>query len=404
MTDLAYSQRIHLLADKWLEGSITAEEKKEFIDWYDRFDDAELVLAPEHAPVIRELETQMLAAIRNRIADDASRTAKRPQGSVFHIKRWKLAAAAVVAAMVIGGGVVLVAHNTVKQPAIAVHLASPPSPGDIPPGSNKALLTLANGSTIALDSAHEGSLARQGNTQLLKTGDGTLRYKTLAGKERTAVTYNLLSTPMGGQYKLDLPDGSKVWLNAASSIRYPTAFTGPAREVEVTGEAYFEIAKNPAMPFRVHAVNHLGDANPMKIDVLGTHFNVNAYADETSIRTTLLEGGIRVTKGKSTGLMKPGQQTTLERDGLFRWVPDADVDQAVAWKNGVFEFDDEELPAIMRQIGRWYNIDVVYQGPVPTDHFTGSVSRSTSLSGVLKILKLSDIQISVLNNKIIVRS
>ena len=400
MTDLAYSQRILQLADKWLEGSITAEEKKEFIDWYNRFDDAELVLAPEHEPVIRELETQMLTAIRKRIAADAVPAIKRPQGPVFHLNHWKVAAAAVVL-VVVGAGTFWVGHNPVKRYAIS---APPMAPADIPPGTNKAILTLSNGSTIALDSAHEGSLARQGNTELLKSGDGALRYKTLAGNEHTAVTYNVLSTPMGGQYRLDLPDGSKVWLNAASSIRYPTAFTGPAREVEVSGEAYFEIAKNTAMPFRVHTVTHLGDRNPMNIDVLGTHFNVNAYADETSIRTTLLEGGIRVTKGRSTGLLKPGQQVTLEGDGPFRWIPDADVDQAVAWKNGVFEFDDEELPAIMRQIGRWYNVEVVYEGPVPTDRFTGSVSRSTSLSGVLKILKLSDIQLNVSNNKIIVRS
>ena len=399
MTDLAYSQRILQLADKWLEGSITAEEKKEFIDWYNRFDDAELVLAPEHEPVIRELETQMLTAIRKRIAADAAPAAKRPQGSVFHLSRWKVAAAVVL--VVVGAGTVWMGRNPVKQYVLS---APPRTPADIPPGTNKAVLTLADGSTIALDSAHEGSLTQQGKTQLLKTGDGALRYKTLAGNEHTAVTYNVLSTPMGGQYRLDLPDGSKVWLNAASSIRYPTAFTGSDREVEVSGEAYFEIAKNTAMPFRVHTVGHLGEHNPMNIDVLGTHFNVNAYADESSIRTTLLEGGVRVTKGKNTGLLKPGQQVTLEGDGPFRWIPDADVDQAVAWKNGVFEFDDEEVPAIMRQIGRWYNVDVVYEGPVPTDRFTGSVSRSTSLSGVLKILKLSDIQLSVSNNKIIVRS
>jgi ferric-dicitrate binding protein FerR (iron transport regulator) len=174
--------------------------------------------------------------------------------------------------------------------------------------------------------------------------------------------------------------------------------------VEISGEAYFEIAKNAAMPFRVLTVSNPGDNNPMTIDVLGTHFNVNAYNDEPVVRTTLLEGLVKVSKGNNTALLKPGEAAQLRKDGAMQRIPDVDLEAAVAWKDGLFEFSDEELPVILRQISRWYAIDIEYEGAVPTDRFTGSVSRNTTLSGVLKILRLSEIQVTVSNNKIIVKS
>ena len=398
MTDLPYSKRIPELAAKWVNGTITPSEKEEFIDWYNRFDDRELLLAPEYAPVIRDLEQQMLATIRQRITVD---TERQGGGRLYRMNRWKMAAAAVFL-LVAATGTVLIVRSTSTWSRVAVQKTPTPAQPDIQPGSNKALLTLADGSTIALDSAHPGSLMRQGNTQVLKLAGGQLKYNAIAGAEHSSVSYNVLSTPRGGQYRLVLPDGSRVWLNAASAIRYPTAFNGRDREVEISGEAYFEIAKNASMPFRVLTVNHLGDAGPMTIDVLGTSFNVNAYADEDAIRTTLLEGLVKVTKGSNAGLLQPGQQAQLQKNGALSWMQDANVEAAVAWKNGVFEFGDEELPVILRQISRWYDVDVVYEGTVPTDRFTGRVSRNTTLSGVLKILKLSGIAVTVENNKIIV--
>ncbi|HLZ89634.1 MAG TPA: FecR domain-containing protein [Puia sp.] len=418
MTDLPYSNRILELADKWIKGSITESEKNEFIDWYRRFDDHELLLTPEFKPLIKGLEADMLVNIRRRIAGDESppirTTPSEHKGRLVKIKTWQIAAAAILlltASML----PFLLARKTRRENAVALQKPAPAPPPrtDILPGSNKAILTLANGSTITLDSAHNGNLTQQGNTLVVKSAGGSLRYNLLSkdqGKDQSnqqrsnAVAYNVLSTPRGGQYQLVLPDGSRVWLNAASSIRYPTAFAGANREVEVTGEAYFEIAKNAAMPFRVLTVNHLGDTDPMAVDVLGTDFNVNAYADESVARTTLVEGMVRVSKGNSKTLLQPGQQSELQKNGAITRVADADVEKAVAWRNGIFEFGDEELPVIMRQISRWYDVDVVYQGPVPTDRFTGRVTRNTSLSGVLKILKLSDVQFTVADNKIIVHS
>jgi ferric-dicitrate binding protein FerR (iron transport regulator) len=402
MTDQPYSNRILELADKWISGSITEPEKQELFAWYARFDDQELLLAPEYEPVIQVLKQEMLAVIRQRIAADTSPPAKQEPRRTGRIAWLRVAAAAVFIGAV-ATGTIFFASRKMRVQAVADQKAAPSST-DKQPGSNKAVLTLADGSNIALDSAHTGRLTQQGNAQVLKLADGRLGYKVLEGNSPKAVTYNILSTPKGGQYGLTLPDGSQVWLNAASSIRYPTAFTGADREVEITGEAYLEIAKNPSMPFRVHTVNHLGDADPMTIEVLGTHFNVNAYSDEDAVRTTLLEGSVKIKKGDKSGLLRPGQQAQLQPTGEFRWIPDVDVEQVTAWKNGVFEFDGEELPVIMRQIARWYDVEVEYEGKVPTEPFTGRVSRNTSLSGVLKILKLSDIEVTINNNKIIVRS
>jgi transmembrane sensor len=404
MTDQPYSNRILELADKWIGGSITEPEKQELFAWYARFDDQELLLAPEYEPVIQALKHEMLAVIRQRIAADTSPPAEQEPRSQPMIPWWRVAAAAVLIGAIATATIFFAERKArVQAPAVAGQKQIL-SPTDKQPGSNKAVLTLADGSNIALDSVHTGSLMRQGNAQVLKLADGRLGYKVLEGNSPGTVAYNILSTPKGGQYRLTLPDGSQVWLNAASSIRYPTAFTGPDREVEITGEAYLEIAKDPAMPFRVQTVNRLGDADPMTIEVLGTHFNVNAYSDEDAVRTTLLEGSVKIKKGNKSGLLRPGQQAQLQPTGEFRWIPEVDVEQVTAWKNGVFEFDGEQLPVIMRQIARWYDVEVEYEGKVPTEPFTGRVSRNTSLSGVLKILKLSDIEVTINNNKIIVRS
>jgi transmembrane sensor len=425
MTDQPYSKKIPELADKWISGSITEPEKQELFAWYARFDDSELLLAPEYEPVIQALKQEMLAVIRQRIAADTSPPAKqeprRMDGMrtggmrVGRIQWLRVAAAAVLIGAVATATMVIAAHRTQGPATAAQNQSQIPTAGDIQPGGDKAVLTLADGSTIALDSAHTGQLAQQGSAQVLKLAGGRLKYNASGENgtgngnrngngQKTAVAYNVLSTPKGGQYRLTLPDGSQVWLNAASSIRYPTAFTGADREVEITGEAYFEVAKDPSMPFRVKTVNHLGDADPMTIEVLGTHFNVNAYSDEDAVRTTLLEGSVKIKKGDNSGLLKPGQQAQLQPTGEIRWIPDADVEQAIAWKNGVFEFDGIELAAIMRQISRWYDVQVEYEGKIPMEPFTGRVSRNTTLSGVLKILKLSGIELTVSNNKIIVRS
>jgi transmembrane sensor len=261
---------------------------------------------------------------------------------------------------------------------------------DIAPGMDGAILTLADGRKIVLDSAANGELLVQGSTRIVKQG-GRLAYMQQGnagmapGGVSREVLYNTMNIPRGRQYQLILPDGSHVWLNAASSIRYPASFSGKERKVEITGEAYFEVAKNVARPFRVK----IGEE---EVEVLGTHFNIMAYDEEATVKTTLLEGAVKVIRSNASHLLKPGQQAQLNKDGGGITVIDnAPLDETIAWKNGQFFFSSNRvsLPAIMRQIARWYDVKVLYEGEIPELEFGGKISRNSNISEVLKIIELS---------------
>ena len=225
--------------------------------------------------------------------------------------------------------------------------------------------------------------------------NGSLSYQNISKSKTPETLYNTISTPNGGDYQLVLADGSKVWLNAASSLRFPANFVGRERKVELTGEAYFEVAKNPAMPFKVKL-------NGMEVEVLGTHFNINSYADESAIRTTLLEGSIKINRPHASSLLKPGQQAMMDKNGQISVINDADLDEAVAWKDGKFQFDRADIHNVMRQLARWYNIDVEYKGTVAS-HFGGTISRDVNLSKVLGMLHLTgEVKFQVQDKKVIV--
>lgn len=257
---------------------------------------------------------------------------------------------------------------------------------DAAPGSSKATLTLGDGSVITLDSA--GNQVLQQGAAAIHLKGGQLSYD-VQGND-AVISYNTLKTPRGGQFQVKLPDGTGVWLNAASSLRYPTAFRGKERLVEVTGEAYFEVVKNAAMPFRVK-VN--GDA---AIEVLGTSFNINAYEDEAEMQATLLEGAVRVTKGANATVLKPGQQARV--GASINVMNDANVAQVMAWKNGVFDFNNMGLKEVMRQLARWYDIDVEYKGQAPGTEFWGKVGRNLTLSQVLKGLEGTGVHFEIKDN------
>ncbi|MBT2561033.1 FecR domain-containing protein [Pedobacter sp. ISL-68] len=249
----------------------------------------------------------------------------------------------------------------------------------IKPGSDKAILTLGNGQQIVLNTAAQGQIALESGTTINKTADGTLAYDVISAASEEVVL-NTVSIPRGGQYSLVLPDGSKVWLNAASSIRFPTRFTGNSREVELDGEAYFEVAKNKQMPFYVKAQD-------MKLKVLGTHFNIMAYKDEAFIKTTLLEGKVMLTSASAVTYLKPGEEGVLYENKFT--VNKADIEQTMAWKNGYFLFNEENLSSVMRKISRWYDIDIVYNTHNNKLSYTGSVSKFKDISEVLKVLSLT---------------
>lgn len=267
---------------------------------------------------------------------------------------------------------------------------------DIAPGGNKAVLTLADGRKIILDSAGNGTLAQEAGATIVKSADGELIYQPAAGAPSGTISYNSMSTPKGGQYHLVLPDGTQVWLNAASSITYPTAFTGRERKVSITGEAYFEVTHDPTKHFIVDfTTGHPGRQGT--VEVLGTHFNINAYSDEDMLRATLLQGKVRLSSlhNKQTALLQPGQQAALENEIKPLEIQTVDTSQVIAWKNGLFNFDNAGLPAVLRQLERWYNIEVQYKGKPPAFAFKGKLQRNLNLSQVLRILDEMEVNYEV---------
>lgn len=384
-------QRINILAKKWRDGTATEAEKEEFEHWYRSFDDAEEEILHEEDQDALGRKMYRYISMRKKEGSPSSGPGRWTKGA------WRVAAAAAVLA-----GLALVFYLWKdQQPAAREQLVR--LENDLVPGGNRATLTLGNGRTIVLDQLEEGELAVQAGVSVFKVDSGSLAYRT--GEHPGERTYNTLSTPRGGQYRLILPDSTLVWLNAASSITYPTAFEKEERRVTITGEAYFEVRHDKARPFRVE-MNIPGRTGQV-VEVLGTRFNINAYADESGVRTTLLDGSVRVTplsgrnmpSGKAQ-LLRPGQQSLLRQGALS--VHEADIASAVAWKNGLFQFRDTGLREVMRQLARWYNVEVVYEGNVPDRSFSGKIYRDLNASQVLDILRFTNVHFRIEGEKIIV--
>jgi len=272
---------------------------------------------------------------------------------------------------------------------------------DVLPGGNKAILKLSDGKTIVLDNAQNGLLAEQGVVQIEKH-EGQLTYSSSLSTE--TVAYNTLATPAGGQFQIKLPDGTRVWLNASSSITYPTAFTGNERRVTITGEGYFEVAKDASKPFKVTIQKATGEQRPAEVEVLGTHFNINAYDDEAAVKTTLLEGKVRIVKEQSVAILKPGQQAQVSNQGKLQVKENADMEEVVAWKNGEFLFQSADISTLMRQVARWYDIEISYPNGKPKDKFSGKIGRNVNLSQLLKILEYSEVRFELKGRTLIVEN
>jgi len=271
--------------------------------------------------------------------------------------------------------------------------AAKPQP-EIAPGRNAAILTLSGGRRILLDSASEDTVLTEG-AAVVANANGRLAYNP-GNAPATETIYNTLTTQRGNQYQLTLPDGTRVWLNAASSITYPTSFAGANRTVSITGEAYFEVAKIPSQPFHVKA-------DGQDVAVLGTSFNVNDYPDEPAGRTTLIDGSVRVATAKSSRVLVPGQQALIKEGGI-QLVPKADIEQTLAWKDGLVKLTGASIREVMRQVSRWYDVDVEYQGDLDNAVFVGIVSRQQNLAKFLELLEATgSVHCSIDNKKIIVK-
>lgn len=386
------TERFERLLQQYLLQQMTDEELKEFLD---------AAVLPEFEPVIkaaldRDLQSAVVSGssregqamqsfenFKQLMAGQESSTSGRYR-RMYAGTAWLRYAAILI---LVAGTVTWMLVKKAPEPQGQQPLAQQTTPLDIAPGGNKAQLTLSDGTVILLDSAADGTLAQQGNVQVVKQHDGQLEYQRSTGNRESTIAYNTLSTPRGGQYKLTLPDGSKVWLNAASSITYPTAFVAKERVVTVTGEAYFEVAtlrrSGQKMPFIVKSATQ-------KVEVLGTHFNINAYEDEPGVKTTLLEGSVRVSAIGSNGhrgqtaLLKPGEQVSLSQASQLSYPIPVKTDRVMAWKNGIFSFHRAGLQEVMRQLSRWYNVDVVYEKGIPAMEFGGEMGRDLTLAQVLK--------------------
>ena len=377
------------LIKKYRRGKASPEEIVFLEKYYQYFDKEEKVSESLTENEIKETGSNIFLDIQSSIR-------QAPVIPLYRRLSFRIAAASIL--LIVSFGTYYLYLNKNNQPpetnaaAVKQDIA--------PPALNRATITLANGQKVYLDSAANGTLATQGNAKIVKLADGQIAY-SIDGNVTTEVQFNTLSTPYGSQYKLKLPDGTEVWLNAASSITYPTAFAGKDRGVTITGEVYFEVTKDKTKPFHVKV-------NDMEVEVLGTHFNINSYADEADIKTTLLEGSVKVVNGQSamvnrqSVILKPGEQAILAANSPFTIDHSPDIDQVMAWKNGLFNFNKVSLQEVMRQIARWYDVDVVYQGEIKPKKFGGEIQRDLNLSEVLEGLKETGIHFRIEGKKLIV--
>ncbi len=313
--------------------------------------------------------------ISERVSSEENAIGDNKFGWLLGFRKISVAAAVII---VLGTGLYFFrgSHSKPQEQVVSV-----PVLNDVPPGGNKALLTLTNGRQIILDSLKNGLILRASNFEINKTADGQLAYHSFDGTDESAnePDLNMISTPRGGEYRVLLPDGSRVWLNAGSSIKFPTVFRGKTREVELRGEAYFEVAKNAQMPFKVKSRH-------AEIEVLGTHFNVRAYNDEKAMKTTLVEGSVKVRTRNSNATLKPGDQAVLQ-DYVMQVVHSVDVEEQIAWKNGLFQFKDASLEDVMKQAALWYDLKVTFAGKIPQKQLTGKTSRKANASQFMNMLK-----------------
>lgn len=376
-------QRLNDLFNKYLNNQLTKDEYNLFWQLMNE-SEGELLLDDELKALWSSSKSEEALISDNEWKDKIlfglstinNNSQPKPQGILAKLKSYRLAAAAVFL-FLISSAVFIYYKKENKTVAKNAIIKNAPQQ-DVAPGGDKAVLTLADGRTIILDSAGNGILANQSGTKVIKKEDGQLLYSNNA-TESSEMAYNLLTTPRGGQYKITLPDGSKVWLNAASSLKYPIAFTGKERKVEITGEAYFEVAKDASKPFKVNF-------NSIEVEVLGTHFNIKAYSDEESIKTTLLEGKVKVSTGSDTKQLAPGQQAQVKSSANIKVLNDVDLEETVAWKDGNFQFENTSLQDVMRQLSRWYDVEISYRGTIHKN-FIGSISRDVKLTQVLSMLQ-----------------
>ncbi|MCU0387934.1 MAG: FecR domain-containing protein [Chitinophagaceae bacterium] len=383
------NNRLKSLLNAYLEGTLSESEKDELIRICNEHNRTDVENILREAWDNRSWDEQVFSTEESdKIFENIIGTKRQPAVIPIFQRTWfRMVSAAVL--MVAVAGIIFMNK---QEPDVDSTVAQ--STQAISPGGNKAILTLGDGSTIILDSASNSTLASQAGVQVMKLENGKLAYN-FSGNTNEEMVYNTVSTPRGGQYQLTLADGSKVWLNAASSLHFPAAFTGNERKVTLTGEAYFEVSHDAAKPFMVTL------PNKETVKVLGTSFNINSYEDEDKSRTTLIEGSVSVALPDGNNvLLKPGQQAAANDRLEIR--NDIDIEEITAWKTGWFQFDHAGIQQIMRQVSRWYDVDVQYMGKISNKTFSGIVSRDNDISEVLKIMQTAGVKFKIEGKTIMV--
>ena len=370
-----HPKNLQELLKKYREGTCTEEEKALLESWYITYNAHDPNEIPQH--------------VRDEHLNEVWKSLPIHENKVRRMAWLKIAAAAVL----------LTAFATtlylyIKKPVTAPANKQQVANNQIIPGSNKAILTLNDGRKISLTDAANGHIAEEAGITVTKKADGQLLYTVSDNGSGGANTFNTVETPRGGQYQVVLPDGTIVWLNAATSLRFPTKFSSVERTVYLDGEAYFEVAHNKSCPFRVAL-------NGQQVEVLGTHFNVMAYKEESTIRTTLLQGSVKLTAPVGSILLEPGQQGYITKSNAFTR-ENVDVTIATAWKDGLFKFNGVGLHTLMRQISRWYDIEIEYEPGLKDDVVFGTISRTSDLSKLLHILELGGVHFRLNGRKLTV--
>ena len=382
MINNSNQERLQDLAHKWLTGTLLENERTEFDQWFIK-EEEEVIEIP---PVVAKSDLEHRDLLLSRIYEQI-----KPEPKKIYSRMWIKMAAAAVIVLMLSAGLYQIYFSIKPVEKQAANLT------DIKPGGNNAVLTLSNGDEIVLNNAANGKIAIEGGSIITKIRDGNVVYAT-TGQAGNMAGSNTISTPKGGQYEVVLPDQSKVWLNAGSSITFPTIFQKDTREVSITGEVYFEITKNKNKPFRVISDNQV-------TEVLGTHFNINAYSNEPQIITTLLEGAVRINKSGQSIILKPGQQAkvaTSDQDNIHI-TDNPDAEEAVAWTHGKFQFENADIPTVMRQLERWYNVEVAFAGRIPDEKFNGTLSRNIKISDALMLIGYTRINYTIEGRKIIIK-
>lgn len=378
------TERLQSLLKKYTSQTATPEEIKIVEDWYDRVN-AE----------VPEMDTEELDGAKEDIFARIDAGIAEPDQAEEEQRRTLFPYGFLMKAAVLTAVLLSLGYLFMLKPKRGVQSLAT-AKNVIEPGGNQAVLQLADGTRVVLNKASDGQISDQGGIKVTKTKNGELVYSMPEQQGTDLVRMNTVTTPRGGQYHLVLGDKTEVWLNSGSSISFPAAFTGAERKVAMTGEAYFEVAKNKAKPFIV-------STGKSEIRVLGTHFNINSYNDEQKESTTLLEGSVRVSHSGRQLLLKPGQQASIASNSSSIELADIeDATSVIAWKNGYFQFENADLKAVMRQISRWYDTEVSYNGPVPVKQYTGKIPRNVSAKELVEMLAYSGIHCKIENGRIVV--